>query len=92
MGASSLAVVTGTKWSTLRPLSLWVGSPPSPRLLYGFLRTHLRDAGPREGHNHSHHVNCELELQELGDAVIDIAAPHHCLDDTAEIVVCQDDV
>lgn len=55
-------------------------------------RTHLRDAGAREGHNHGHHIDCQLELQELGDAVVDVAAPHHRLDNAAEVVIRQDDV
>lgn len=71
----------GTTWDTLGCSTL-----PTPR------GTHLRDASPREGHNHSHHVDCQLELQELGYAVIDVAAPHHCLDDAAEVVIRQDDV
>ena len=53
---------------------------------------HLGDARPCEGHNHRHHIDSQLELQELGDAVIDITPPHHCLHNAAEVVICQDDV
>lgn len=53
---------------------------------------HLSDAGTRESHNHGHHIDRQLELQELGDAVVDIAAPHDGLDDAGEVVVRQDDV
>ena len=52
----------------------------------------LSDAGPGEGYNDSHNIDCQLELQELGDAVVDVAAPHHRLDDAAEVVISQDDV
>lgn len=54
--------------------------------------THLCDTGSCEGYYHSHHVDCQLELEEFGDAVIDISPPHHSLDNTGEIVICQDDV
>lgn len=53
---------------------------------------HLGDAGSREGHDHGHHVDRQLELQELGDAVIHVASPHHGLDDAGEVVVGEDDV
>lgn len=53
---------------------------------------YLRDAGARESHDDGHHVDGQLELQELGDAVVDVAAPHHRLDDAGEVVVRQDDV
>lgn len=65
---------------------------PFPSLWYDSPRTHLCNAGAREGHDHGHHVDSQLELQEFGYAVVDITAPHHCLDDAAEVVVCQDDV
>lgn len=53
---------------------------------------HLSDAGPGEGHDDSHYVDRELELQELGDAIVNISSPHHRLDDAAEVVISQDDV
>lgn len=53
---------------------------------------YLSDAGPSEGHNDSHYVDCELELQKLGDAIIDISSPHHRLDNAGEVVISQDDV
>lgn len=59
---------------------------PSPAAPY------LRDAGAREGHDDSHNVNGQLELQEFGDAVVDVASPHHRLDDAGEIIIRQDDV
>ena len=52
----------------------------------------LGDAGSGEGHNDGDHIDSELELQELGDAVVDVPAPHHSLHDAAEVIVCQDDV
>ena len=54
--------------------------------------TYLCNAGASECHNDSDYVDCELELQELGDAVVDVPPPHHRLHDAGEVVVCQDDV
>ena len=53
---------------------------------------HLSDAGPGEGHDHGHHVDRQLELEELGDAVVDVPPPHHRLHDAAEVVVGEDDI
>lgn len=53
---------------------------------------YLSDAGAGEGHDHGHHVDGQLELQELGDAVVDIPAPHDGLYDAGEVIVGQDDV
>lgn len=52
----------------------------------------LGDACSGEGHNDGDHIDSELELQEFGDAVVDVPAPHHSLHDAAEVIVCQDDV
>lgn len=53
---------------------------------------YLCDAGAGERHDHGHHVDGQLELQELGDAVVDVPSPHDGLDDAGEVVVSQDDV
>lgn len=53
---------------------------------------HLCNAGTSESHDDGHYVDCELKLQELGDAVIDVTAPHHSLYDAGEVVISQDDV
>lgn len=53
---------------------------------------YLGDAGTGEGHNHGHHIDGQLELQEFGDAVVDIPAPHNGLHDAGEVIVGQDDV
>lgn len=53
---------------------------------------HLSDAGPGEGHDNSHYVDRELELQELRDAIVDISSPHHRFDNAAEVVISQYDV
>jgi len=53
---------------------------------------YLCDAGAGERHDHGHHVDGQLELQELGDAVVDVPAPHDGLHDAVEVVVGQDDV
>lgn len=54
--------------------------------------SHLRDSGSGERNDNSHNVDRELELKELGDAVVDVAAPHDRLDDAAEVVVRQNNV
>lgn len=53
---------------------------------------YLSDAGPGEGHDDSHDVDRELELQELGYAVIHISSPHNRFDNAAEVVVSQNNV
>lgn len=52
----------------------------------------LCDAGASESHNDGHDVDSELELKKLGDAVVDVSAPHHRLDDAAEVIVGQNDI
>lgn len=54
--------------------------------------TDLCDAGASEGHYDGHNVDSQLELQKLGDAVVDVPAPHHRFDNAAEIIVCQNDI
>lgn len=54
--------------------------------------TDANAAGTDEGDKDSDNVDSELKLQELGDAVIDVATPHDGLDDAGEVIVCQDDV
>lgn len=53
---------------------------------------YLSDAGTSESDDDGHYVHCELELQELGNAVVDVSPPHHRLDNAAEVIVSQDDV
>lgn len=52
----------------------------------------LGDTGSSESYDDSHHVDSKLELKKLGDAVVDISAPHHGLYDAAEVVISQNDV
>lgn len=52
----------------------------------------LCNTGSSERHNDSHHVNGQLKLKELGDTVIDVPPPHHCLHNAAEVIICQDNV
>lgn len=49
--------------------------------------THLNDASSNEGNDDSHEVDSQLKLQELGDTVVHIPAPHDGLDDGGEVVV-----
>jgi hypothetical protein len=55
-------------------------------------RAVLYRAGANEGHDDGYHVDRQLELQELGDRVVHVAAPHHGFYDRREIVVSEDDV
>ena len=52
----------------------------------------LCDTGTSESHYDSHNVDSKLELKKLGDAVVDVPAPHYRLDDAAEIIICQNDI
>ena len=52
----------------------------------------LDEAGPHESDDDGDHVDGELELQELGDAVVDVTSPHHSLNDRRKVIVRQDDV
>ena len=53
---------------------------------------YLDDAGADEGDGDGDGVDGQLELEELGDAVVDVATPHYRLDDAREVVVGEDDV
>ena len=55
-------------------------------------RTVLYGTGADERHDHGDNVHGQLELEELGDTVVDIPAPHDGLDNAGEVVVCKDDV
>ena len=55
-------------------------------------RTVLYGTGSNERHDHGDNVHSQLELEELGDAVVDIPPPHDGLDDAGEVVVGEDDV
>jgi len=52
----------------------------------------LDDASTDEGDSYSDCVDGQLELEKLGDAVVDVTSPHDRLDDAREIVVGQYDV
>lgn len=54
--------------------------------------TYLGNASPSESNNHSHYIYCKLELEEFGDTIIDITTPHNSFHNTAEIVICQDNI
>lgn len=66
--------------------ALWL--PPSR----GRAWVYLRDASAGERNDHGDHIDGQLELQELGDAVVDVPPPHDGFDDAGEVVVRQDDV
>lgn len=53
---------------------------------------YLCDASPGERHNHSHHIDRQLELQKLGNTIVHVASPHYGFDDTGEVVICKNDV
>jgi hypothetical protein len=62
-----------------------------PEHLDGGQRRLLDDHCAEEGHEDGHDVDRQLELQELADAVEDVAAVLDRSDDGAEVVVQQDD-
>lgn len=49
--------------------------------------SYLGDAGSSKGHNDSDHIDSELELKELGDAVVNVSTPHHSLHYTAKVII-----
>ena len=54
--------------------------------------TVLYGTGSNERNNDGNNVHGQLELEKLGDAVVDISPPHHGLDDAGEVVIGQNDV
>ena len=60
--------------------------------MFVFVPTDLNDASADEGDGDGNSVDRQLELQELCDAVVDVATPHHRLDDTRKVVVRQYDI
>ena len=50
---------------------------------------HLDGACPKEGDDDRHAVDGQLKLEELGDAVVDVATPHDSLDDARKVVIGQ---
>jgi len=54
--------------------------------------TDLDGTSSEEGDNNGDNVDGQLELKELCDAVVDVATPHHRLDDTRKVVISQDNV
>ena len=53
---------------------------------------YLNGTGSKEGRSDGDNVYSQLELQELGNAVVDISTPHDGLDNACKVVVCQDNV
>ena len=45
-----------------------------------------------EGDENGDDIYGKLELDEFSDGVVDVAAPHDCLDDGGEIVIKEDDI
>ena len=54
--------------------------------------TDLDGTSSEKGDNDGDNVDGQLKLKEFCDAVIDVATPHHRLDDTRKVVVSQDNV
>lgn len=52
----------------------------------------LCDASASESHYDSHNIDSKLELKKLGDAVVDVPAPHYCFNDAAEVIISQNDI
>lgn len=55
-------------------------------------RTVLDSTGPNKRHNNRHDIDSQLELKELGNGVVDVAAPHDGFHDGGEVVVGKNDV
>jgi hypothetical protein len=53
---------------------------------------YLDDARAKESHDDGHNIDSQLELKELGNAVIDVASPHHGFYNRCEVVVCQNNI
>lgn len=56
------------------------------------LSTYLSNTGARESNNDCDYIDSKLELEEFGDAVIDIPSPHHCLNNAREVVVRENNI
>ena len=63
-----------------------------PEHLHGTQRRLLDDARADERAEHGDDVDRQLKLKELRDRIVDVSAPHHCLDDGVEVVVDENDV
>jgi len=53
---------------------------------------HLHGASSNEGEYNGDDVDRQLELEELGDVVVDVSPPHHRLDDAREVIIGQHDI
>ena len=51
--------------------------------------TDLDEACTEESNDNSDTVDCQLELKELGNAVVDITTPHDGLDYRREVIIGQ---
>lgn len=56
------------------------------------MKIYLCDAGPGERHDHSHHIDCQLKLQKLGNTIVHVPSPHHGFDNTGKVVIGKNDV
>lgn len=62
-----------------------------PQHLNGVERRFSQDGTTNKGHNKSHEVDGQLELQEFSDRVENISSPLHGSHNGAEVVVEKDD-
>jgi hypothetical protein len=56
------------------------------------IKQNLDCASSKDGNNDGDNVDSELELEEFGDAVVDVSTPHDSFDNGAEVIVRQNDV
>jgi len=49
--------------------------------------TDLDGTSSEEGDDDGDNVDGQLELQKLGDAVVDVSSPHHRLDDAGKVII-----
>ncbi len=40
-----------------------------------------------QGNNYCDDIDCQLELDEFPDGVVNVSSPHHCLHNGTEVIV-----
>lgn len=52
----------------------------------------MNGTGSDKGNDDSNDVNSKLELQKLGDGIVDVPPPHHRLHYAREVIIGEDDI
>ena len=61
-----------------------------PEHLHGGERRLLEDGGSQDRHADRHNIHRQLELEELGDALVHVAAPQCGGDDVCKVIFEED--